>query len=86
MQMYRQIGTRQTQHSDAFIQNKPTIPSGSGSGFNLRGAWVSGEAIAANDIVYVGDGNSRAYWLAMAPIIGYSTHKRLLKQAHSGHN
>ena len=57
-------------NSDAFIQNKPTIPSGSGSGFNLRGAWVSGEAIAANDIVYVGDGNSRVYWLAIAPIIG----------------
>ena len=55
--------------SDAFIQNKPTIPSGSGSGFNLRGAWTSGTAIAANDIVYVGDGNSRVYWLAMAPII-----------------
>ena len=57
-------------NSDAFIQNKPTIPSGSGSGFNLRGAWTSGTAIAANDIVYVGDGNSRAYWLAIAPIIG----------------
>ena len=57
-------------NSDAFIQNKPTIPSGSGSGFNLRGAWVSGQTIAANDIVYVGDGNSRAYWLAVSQVIG----------------
>ena len=57
-------------NSDAFIQNKPTIPSGSGSGFNLVGAWTSGTAISANDIVYVGDGNSRVYWLAIGPIIG----------------
>ena len=54
--------------------DKPS--GGGGSGFNLRGAWVVSSTIAANDIVYVGSGASRVYWLAkvaLVPIFNGST-------------
>ena len=50
--------------ADDYIENKPTT-------VNITGAWTTGTAVSINDVVYVGSGSNRIYWLAKSALVPF---------------
>ena len=50
--------------ADDYIENKPTT-------VNITGAWTNGTAVTINDVVYVGSGSNRIYWLAKQSLVPF---------------
>ena len=50
--------------AEDFIENKPTT-------VNITGAWANGTAVTINDVVYVGSGSNRIYWLAKQSLVPF---------------